>query len=110
MRASVRGGGAEPLDKGQPLAGTGIEDMSPTEAEALLREMGICFTFRYMYRTSEEDPSVGYGERWCVAPPAGDTNHLGYLDDGEVVIFVSDERVLPTRDQPPQGWECPAHA
>jgi hypothetical protein len=106
VRASVRGS-AEPLDKGQPLAGTGIETMSPEAAEGLLREMGLCFTFRYLYPTTE-DRSQGYSERWCTAPPAGTVSHLHYLDDGEVVVFVDDDRVMPVREQPPEGWDCPA--
>lgn len=108
VRASVRRG-AEPLDEGQPLAGSGIEDMTPTEAEALLREMGICFTFRFLYPTDEEDRTEGYSERWCTAPPAGEISHLHYLDDsGEVVVFVGTDEVMATRDQPPEGWGCPA--
>lgn len=35
-----------PLKKGQPLHGSGIKGMSPEEAETLLRDLGICFTFR----------------------------------------------------------------
>ena len=101
VRASVRRG-AEPLDKGQPLAGTAIEDMSPSEAETLLREMGLCFTFRYVYRTSEEDPGLGYSEVWCVAPTAGEVYYVTYLEDGEVVVSVHDQRVLPTRISRPR--------
>jgi len=109
VRASVRVGAESPLDEGQPLAGSGIEEMSPQAAEALLREAGLCFTFRYQYPTSE-DRSEGYSERWCTAPPGGTIRDegLAYLDDGEVVVFVSDDRVMPVREQPPEGWDCPA--
>lgn len=94
-----------PLRKGQPLHGTGILKMDPAEAESLLRDLGLCFTFRYEYPTS---PSVGYSERWCTAPPAGWITDLLYLDDGEIVVFVEDDQVRNEREQPPEGWNCPA--
>jgi hypothetical protein len=103
VRVSVRGS-AEPLDSGQPLAGTGIEEMTPEAAEALLREMGLCFTFRYMYPTGDED--TGYSERWCTAPPAGEVVAVAYAD-GEVVVVVSDDRIQEPREQPLAGWGCP---
>lgn len=94
-----------PLQVGQPLHGTGIESMEPSRAEALLRDLGFCFTFRYEYPTG---PSVGYGERWCTAPPAGRITDVSYLDDGEIVVTVEDDEVRAEREQPPQGWNCPA--
>ena len=94
-----------PLRKGQPLHRTGIRKMDPAEAESLLRDLGLCFTFRYEYPTG---PSVGYSERWCTAPPAGRITDLTYLDDGEIVVFVEDDRVRNEREQPPEGWNCPA--
>jgi hypothetical protein len=94
-----------PLHRGQPLFGTGIRKMAPAEAESLLRDLGLCFTFRYEYPTG---PSTGYGERWCTAPPAGRITDLMYLDDGEIVVFVEDDRVRSEREQPPEGWNCPA--
>ena len=75
--ASLDAGGdgmeVRPLDEGQPLAGTGIETMMPTDAEALLRDLGLCFTFRYSYPTGPEvdGGQEGYSERWCTAPPSG---------------------------------------
>ena len=94
-----------PLHKSQPLHGTGIRKMGPADAEGLLRDLGLCFTFRYEYPTG---PSVGYSERWCTAPPAGRITDLAYLDDGEIVVFVEDDRVRSEREQPPEGWNCPA--
>jgi hypothetical protein len=29
-------------------------------------------------------------------------------DDGTVVVFVFDDEVIAPRDQPPEGWGCPA--
>jgi hypothetical protein len=105
VRASVRSGADEPIDKGQPLAGTGIEEMTPDDAEALLREMGLCFTFRYMYDIDDE--GNGFTERWCTAPPAGEIVAVPY-NEGEIVVMVRDHSILPPREQPPEGWGCPA--
>jgi hypothetical protein len=96
----------DPLGKGQPLRGSGIRKMSPEQAEALLRELGLCFTFRYEYPVI--DTGGGYSERWCTAPPAGKVGGLLYLPDGEVVVFVDDTEPRPERAQPPEGWNCPA--
>jgi hypothetical protein len=95
-----------PLRKGQLLHDSGIKKMTPEDAEALLRDRGICFTFRYSYPVIDTD--FGYSERWCTAPPAGKVGDLSYLDDGEVVVFVEDKEPRPERAQPPQGWNCPA--
>ena len=109
VRASVRADDARPLDEGQPLAGSGIEEMTPEEAEALLRDVGLCFTFRYEYPTTVDPSQSGvYSERWCSAPPSGDVDAVLYLPSGEVVVFVHEERVMPLREQPPEGWGCPA--
>lgn len=97
--------GQSPLRKGQLLHGSGILKMDPAEAESLLRHLGLCFTFRYEYPTG---PSMGYSERWCTAPPAGRITDLTYLDDGEIVVFVEDDQVRSEREQPPEGWNCPA--
>ena len=102
-----------PLQKGQPLHGTGIRKMTPDEAETLLRDLGLCFTFRYEYAVppSPDDPDVGVvgsSERWCTAPPAGRVRDLVYAPDGEVIVFVEDKEVRPMRTQPPEGWNCQA--
>jgi hypothetical protein len=99
-------GSIDPLSKGEPLRGSGIRKMSPPEAERLLRRMSICFTFRYEYPIA--GTGGGYSERWCEAPPAGEIGDILYLDDGEVVVFVSDREPRQERTQPPEGWNCPA--
>lgn len=86
----------DPLQKGQPLHGSGIRKMTPEVAEALLRERGYCFTFRYD------------GGRWCTAPPGGKVQDLAYLPDGEVVVFVHDDEPHPYEEVPPEGRGCPA--
>lgn len=96
---------AEPLDPGEPLAGLGLVGRPPAEAEAIVHGAGLCFTFRYGYPLHD---GGGYSERWCTAPPRGRVTGLGYLDDGEVVLFVEDERPRHAREQPPEGWGCPA--
>jgi hypothetical protein len=101
----------DPTGDGQPLAGTGILDMTPQDAETLLRGLGYCFTFRYSYPTAEPTDGFGFGysERWCTAPPSGRITDLLYLPDGELVVFVADDSAIrPERPQPPQGWNCPA--
>ncbi len=95
------------------LVKAGIKKMTPVEAETLLCDRGLCFTFRYGYPLppSPDDPdegSVGGGERWCTAPPSGRVADLTYLPDGEVVVFVEDKEVRPMRTQPPEGWNCQA--
>jgi hypothetical protein len=70
VRASLRRG-AQPLDAGQPLAGSGlVEGMTPTAAEDILQASGLCYTFRYSY-SFEEQGADGYTEVWCTAPPEG---------------------------------------
>jgi hypothetical protein len=111
LDADDDGMGVRPLDEGQPLAGTGIQTMTPTDAEAFLRDLGLCFTFRYSYPTGPEvdGGQEGYSERWCTAPPSGVIEDLLYLDDGEIVVFVEEDEIMPTREQPPEGWGCPAN-
>lgn len=99
-------GDADPLGDGEPLAGTGIETMTPVGADALLRTMGLCHTFRYGYPYSD-DSGLGYSEVWC-DPPPGVITELSYGGDGEVIVFVSDatpQQHTP-RPQPPVGWGC----
>jgi hypothetical protein len=104
--AEVPGGGGDPLAPGQPLAGSGIESMTPTAAQTLLRLRGFCHMFRYSYDYTDA-PGSGYGEAWC-DPPPGVITELAYGGDGEVLIFVED--AMPTfhspRPQPPVGWGC----
>lgn len=99
-------GSTDPLAVGQPLAGSGIENMTPVAAESLLRSMRICHTYRFEYPTG---PAQGYSEVWCVPPP-GKIISLFYGTRGEVVVSVSDAvRVVRSpRPQPPAGWGCNA--
>ena len=101
---------ADPFAEGQPLHGTVVVGMSPTDAETLLRGLGLCFTFRYGYPTAEptDGGQDGYSERWCTAPPTGLVNKVLNWD-GELVVFVKDDTIRPERSQPPQGWNCPAN-
>lgn len=94
------------------LIRSGIQEMTPERAEALLRDVGYCFTFRYDYPMppTPEGERRGYSERWCTAPPAGRVGSVGYLSNGEIVVFVGDREVRPERTQPPEGWNCPSDA
>jgi hypothetical protein len=82
-----------------------LEQMTPVQADAVLRARNVCHSFRYMYPYDQDD---GYSERWCVAPP-GVISRVQTSGDGAlVIIFVND--VVPAmhtpRPQPPQGWGC----
>jgi hypothetical protein len=96
--------------EGQPLHGTGIMDMRPADAEALLRERGYCFTFRYEYPTAAptDGSEFGYSERWCTAPPTGRITEVMASPSGELIVFVREDTIMPERPQPPEGWNCPA--
>lgn len=100
-----------PTDEGQPLDDAGIEQMSAAEVEAVLRELGVCFEFRYSYPTGPEidGSQEGYSERWCTAPPAGRVEEALYGGDGAIIIFVEDDEIRDPREQPPAGWGCPAN-
>ncbi len=67
-----------------------------------------CYNFRYSYRF-EEQGADGYSEIWCTAPADGFLADVSYVDDGEIVAFVTADGVMPgpVREQPPQGWNCP---
>jgi hypothetical protein len=54
-----------------------------------------------------DDEGGLFSERWCTAPPTGEIDTLTY-NDGEVVVLVRDHSVLPPREQPLEGWNCPA--
>jgi hypothetical protein len=91
------------------LIESGVLTMTPTQAERRLRERGLCFTFRYDYPFPDGE-GLGYSERWCSAPPGKTVADVGFLPDGELVVFVGDKRVRPQRTQPPEGWNCPTDA
>jgi hypothetical protein len=98
-----------PTDKGQPLHESAYKTMSPQDLEAMLRDLGLCFDFRYGYPTG---PYVDGGqesasERWCTAPPSGKVDDAVYGGDGEIIVFVEDGEIREPREQPPQGWNCP---
>jgi len=103
---------AEVTTLSKPGDAGGLRSLTPGDAEALLRSMGVCFTFRYEYPVGSQDPSgdtsSGYSERWCTAPPSGTVGDVTTLGGGEVVVFVEDPDVRVERPQPPQGWGCPA--
>jgi hypothetical protein len=96
---------ADPLAPGQPLAGSGIQDMSPAAAEQLLRSRGLCRSWRFQYRT--DDQGGGYSERWCRAP-SGEISGFAYGSSGEIILFVEapGDPIMPMRSQPPNGWGC----
>ena len=80
--------------------------MPPAQAATHLRARGVCFEFRWSYPTG---PGTGYSERWCVPPPTGRVSSADLLDDGVVLLTVSDDSgiVREVREQPAAGWGCP---
>ena len=101
-----------PTDEGQPLYKTGYRNMSPQEVETMLRDLGLCFDFRYSYPTGPliDGGQEGMSERWCTAPPAGRVEDALYGGEGEIIIFVEDDAIREPREQPPAGWNCPTDA
>ena len=90
--------------------GSGLWTMSPSEVESFLRATGVCFDFTYMYTTQRRDgsASTAEGERWCTAPPGGRVAWLRYSADA-VNVGIRDDTLLPVREAPPQGWNCPTN-
>lgn len=89
----------DPLGPGQPLAGTGIEFLTPAEAHDLLNREGICHNFRWMYWIGE---GLVAAEVWCLPPP-GVIDSLAYQTDATVVVFVQGETPAsppPVRNDP----------
>lgn len=101
--------GVTPLTPLQPLAGTGVERMTPTAAAELLDSLGLCHLFGYSYDFTSDAPdgASGFGETWC-DPPPGRIEDLWYDSLGAVRISVVD--AVPTlhtpRPQPDVGWGC----
>lgn len=100
-----------PLSPGQPLAGTGIERMSPEEAAALLGSMTLCHLFVYNvdFEPGSSVGASGYGETWC-EPPPGRIDGIWYDRAGAVRIGVvdADPTLHTPRPQPDVGWGCEA--
>jgi hypothetical protein len=82
-----------------------IVDLPPGQAAARLRERGVCYEFRWDYRTG---PGSGFAERWCVPPPTGRVSDVSFLSDGAALLYVEDDSgfVRDVREQPPAGWGC----
>jgi hypothetical protein len=96
----------DPLAEGQPLAGTGIERMTPAQAKGVLLSMGLCHLFTYGYLYSDGS-GEGFGETWC-DPPPGVIRAVTYGSDGEIRVLVGDAapQLHTPRPQPPLGWGC----
>lgn len=88
-----------------PLPGSGLIDMSPSEAAARLADQEQCVSWRFQYRTDEL--GGGYSEYWCT-PPEGDIFDTALDGDGNLVVFVRPvgDLIRPVREQPPLGWGC----
>ena len=95
---------SDPLAPGQPLAGSGIDEMTPQAAEAFLRTRGIVASWRLSYRTGDH---TGYSECWCVAPN-GTITDVSYGSRGSVIVMVqpAGDPLMPPRAQPVGGWSC----
>lgn len=93
-----------PLGEGQPLAGSGLDRMTPSGAAAWLGDRGWCVTWRFQYFYTD---NAGYSEFWCT-PPEGVISDLSYDGKGNLVIFVSPPKgsIRTPRPQPALGWGC----
>lgn len=99
----------DPLRAGEPLAGVGITELTPEQAQEEIVAVGLRPSWRFSYRirASEENPFVGMSECWC-SPPEGRITNISYGVPGTVVVNVVNpaDPVLPERAQPPGGWDC----
>jgi hypothetical protein len=82
------GGGADPLEVGEPLGDQRIRGMEAAEAHELLQAQGVCHDFRLEWRYAGSSTS-GYSQRWCV-PPSGLVGEAAYGSEGQVILFVDD--------------------
>jgi hypothetical protein len=107
-------------DPGGPLEG--LAGMTPAEAEAALRVLGLCFRFDYSWGLPEpfEDARLNRQldagrERRCSAPPTGVVQGVSFLqaapsvaDGATVIVEVVDDEVRDLPEPPPAGTDCPA--
>ncbi len=99
-------------DVGQPETGVvkdiDLSGMTTAEAAEWIAERDLCVTWRFTYRTHENDPAMMYSEYWCT-PPEGEI-FGGYIDESEgiatVMVRPVGNPVLEMRQQPPLGWGC----
>lgn len=85
-----------------------LSGMTPAEAAEWIAGRDLCVTWRFTYRTHEDDPAMMYSEYWCT-PPDGEI-FGGYIDESEgiatVMVRPVGNPVLEMRQQPPLGWGC----
>ncbi|MBA2255500.1 MAG: hypothetical protein H0W07_10350 [Chloroflexi bacterium] len=88
-----------------PLAGSGLDQMTPQAADRWLAERGLCVTWRFQYPTG---PNEAYSELWCSAPPNSVIEAVTFDGNGNVLLATrpTDDRVRPVRPQPATGWNC----
>lgn len=83
------GGGIElssdPFEPGGPLHCSGILQLTPQDAEAVLSGLGYRLSWLYEYSTG---PESGYGER-RLSPPDGVITGSAIGTFGELIVFVS---------------------
>ena len=97
----------DPLRPGEPLAGFDVTTMAPAEVGTAAVEHGLAVTWRYEFDIGEAHGATGYGECWCVAPPAGRVTQVLYDSTGALIVFVDSGQVLAeARHQPRLGWGC----
>jgi hypothetical protein len=94
----------DPFELGQPLHCSGILQLSPRDAERVLKASGIRLSWRLETATG---PNTGYSDIRLAAPNGAITDTaLG--SDGELIVFVSDP--IKPFGGPPATFppDCPA--
>jgi hypothetical protein len=104
-------------EPGEPLYG--LKDMTPKEVEAVLKDLGICYRFRYEWSGWQRlDDGTRHARKYydyrCTAPDSGNVIALnpgpGYpAADGTAVIYVivREKGVRDWPAPPPAGTDCP---
>jgi hypothetical protein len=101
----------DPLAADQPMAGLDVTSMSAAEVGSAAVERGLVATWRYTFAIGEAHGPNGYGECWCIAPPAGRVTDVLYDSTGGLIVFVDSGQVLASpRQQPRLGWGCEEEA
>jgi hypothetical protein len=94
----------DPIGAGEPLAGLGLQSMSPKAISDVLLAKGYCHTFRLSWSYSDF-PNAGYTQMWCTPPP-GVVGDFAYGSSGEVIVFVTDPVERPSDRNTPARIGC----
>jgi hypothetical protein len=93
----------DPFLPGGPLRCSGILQLAPREAEAVLETFGYRLSWRFVTATG---PNAGFSDKLLKAPPVGYISETAIGSDGELIVFVADPArpMGPPAEFPP---DCP---